>query len=227
MPGPNIYIPKDLPGRIRVVVADDHQMVVEAFARYLSRDFLVVGTAPDGDPLVTLLETRAADCLLLDLGLPGRNGLELIPSVRALQPSLKILVVTMFLDRVLADAAIAVGADGYVPKDAGIDELTLAIQDVISGHRYLSPRLPKTSHHVGLNAAHPALQRLTPRQQQIVIMLGEGRSESEVARALGVSLTAVIYHKNKIMRVLGVTKNASLRVLSVLLHTTIRTPPVV
>jgi DNA-binding NarL/FixJ family response regulator len=227
MPVPSAEIRNGLPARTRLILADDHQMFVEAVASYLSRDFDIVATVGDGDALLKLLRLDLPDCLLLDIALPGRNGLELIPSALTLRPTLKVLVVTMFLDRLLADAAFAAGANGFVPKDASADELTLAVGEVASGRRYISPRVPTISHHVALNAAHRALHGLTPRQQEIVVLLGEGRSQTDVARVLGVGLTTVIFHKHKIMQKLGLTTNASLRQLSVLVRTEIQKPPVV
>jgi DNA-binding NarL/FixJ family response regulator len=193
-------------------------MVVEAFSVALRPRFDVAGVAYDGQRLVALANCCPADCLLLDIALPGQNGLQLVPRVRAAQPEMRILVVTMFLDRAIANAALDAGADGIVPKDAPLAELELAISEVLAGRRYVSPRLPKTSHRVGLQARHQGLERLTPRQQDIVRLFGEGKSETEMARALGVGLSTITFHKHNLMRALGVESDAALKQLCGLLH---------
>lgn len=204
--------------RLSLILADDHRMTVEAFSATLGCDYDIAGVAFDGDELLTLVQRCAADCLLLDLILPGRNGLELIPRVRSLQPAMKILVVTMLIDRPLAEAALSTGASGFVPKDAGIAELKLAIGEVLAGRRYVSPRLPKTSHRVSLEARHPALRALTPRQQEIVLLLGEGKSDREIAYALALSPSTITFHKHHLMRVLGFESDGALMKYAILLR---------
>lgn len=170
----------------------------------------MAAVAYGGDELLRLVSGCQADCLLLDLEMPGRNGLELIPLVRRLQPALKILVVTMFRDRVIAEAAMSEGANGFVPKDASADELRTAVREVLAARRYVSSLLPKSSHRVGLGAQHLGLHRLTPRQQQIVLLLGEGRSTTEVSTTVGLGLSTITFHKHNIMRTLGINTDGGL-----------------
>jgi len=178
-------------------------MVVASFARILARRYTIVGTAFDGAALLELLRSRSADCLMLDIEMPGRNGLQLIPEVLKMQPELKIIMVTMLVDRAVADASLAAGAHGFVPKDAPLEELEHAIAEVLVGATYVSPLVPKSTHRVGLDARHMALHRLTPRQQQIVLLLGEGRSCTEIAKLLHLGPSTVTFHKHNIMRVLA------------------------
>jgi DNA-binding NarL/FixJ family response regulator len=201
-----------------LILADDHRMFAESLAASLARLYEIRGTAFSASELHVLLEHSKADCLLLDLLLPDANGLELIPRTRAMLPQMKILVVTMLLDRVLADAAFAAGAHGFVPKDASMEELTLAISEVLAGRLYRSPRLPKSSHRVGMRARHAAIMNLTPRQQEIVLMLGEGKSELRIAHTLGLSPSTVTFHKQNILRILGLETSAALTRLAVLVR---------
>ncbi len=190
--------------RPRLILADDHRMVVEGLSTSLAHRHEIAGVAYGGDELLALLRSSPADCLLLDIEMSGHNGLQLIPAIRRLQPRLAILVVTMLVDRGLAAAALNAGASGFVPKDAPVCELELAIAEVIAGRQYVSDRVPKTSHRVGIDARHRGLHRLTPRQQQIVLLLGEGRSGSNIARALHVGPSTITFHKHNIMRILGI-----------------------
>jgi DNA-binding NarL/FixJ family response regulator len=167
--------------------------------------------------LLALLARTSADCLLLDLQLPDRSGFDLIPEVLALQPDLKILIVTMFLDRSLADAALAAGARGFVPKDAGLAELTKAISAVLAGKRHVSDRVLNLHRRTNLAAAHPGLHRLTPRQQTVFRLLGEGKREADIARQLDVSPPTITFHKHNIQATLGFDSGVSLTRFAILL----------
>ncbi len=139
------------------------------------------------------------------------------PDLRRLRPDLRIIIVTMHADRRLANACFAAGAHGFLPKDAGRAELLTAISDVLAGRRYLSPRIPKTSHRVGLAAQHLGFERLTPREEEVVLLLGAGRKPIEIAHTLGVSPSTVTFHLQHAVRVLGVTTEGNLVRLAVLL----------
>jgi len=205
-------------GRPRLILVDDHRMVVKGLTSLLERDFDIVATAHGGDDLLALLPAIEADALLLDLELPGRGGYQLIPRIRRLRPSLRILVVTMLVDRTMAEACICAGATGFVPKNAEADELRTAIREVLAGRRYLSPLIPKSSHRIGLEASNPALHRLTRRQEQIVLMLGEGRSGVGIGDELGICPSTVTFHKHNIMRTLGLDSEAELVRYAVLIR---------
>lgn len=196
--------------RARLILADDHHLLVEALRAMLAKSFSVVGVAHEGDALLALLKKTDADCLLLDLGMPGRNGLELLPDIRSLRPELKVLVVTMHLDRSLADAALQAGAHGFMPKDSGLEELETAIHEVLAGHRYLSPRVPPITNRMSLGAAHLGLAQLTPRQHEILSMIGDGKTTAEIAEALGLSARTVGFHRTNIRKALGIDSEAGL-----------------
>ena len=204
--------------RARLVIADDHRMVVQGLEQMLGRRFDIVGVAYAGDELLGLLEGTPADALLLDLSLPGRSGLDVIPDVRALQPDLKILVLTMHADRVLAEAALAAGALGFVPKDAGLEELEFALSQVLAGRRYVSPRVPRSSHRVALDALHASLARLTERQQTILRLLGQGLSSAEIGDKLGLSEATITFHRKRIRTILGLSSEWELTRQAILVH---------
>lgn len=204
--------------RARLILADDHRMVVEGLRAILERQYDIAGVAFGAQELLALLDHRPAECLMLELLIAGGNGLDLIPRIRQLQPTLKILVVTVLIDRVLADAALAAGASGFIPKSGCCDELCIAISEVLAGRRYLSPQVPKTSHRVSLGAKHLGLHRLTPRQQEVVLLMGEGKSATEICKTLDLSQSTITFHKHNIMRVLGVGSDADLVRYSVLVR---------
>ncbi len=203
-------------GPARLIIADDHSLVVEGLKRMLQPAYAIAGVANSGVELLALLASTAADCLLLDLAMPGRNGLDLMPDIRALRPAMKVLVVTMHLDRPLAEAVLHAGAHGFVPKDSGADELHEALRAVLAGERYISPRVPRISHKVGLRALHAGLAQLTPRQQQIMRLLGEGKTSAEIGRALGLTEATIVFHRNNMRKALGITSEWELNRFAIL-----------
>jgi DNA-binding NarL/FixJ family response regulator len=204
--------------RARLVIADDHRLVVQGLEQLLGKRYDIVGVAYAGDELLKLLQRTPADALLLDLSLPGRSGLDILPDIRALQPDLTVLVLTMHADRVLAEASLAAGALGFVPKDAGMEELQLALTEVLAGRRYVSPRVPKSSHRVGLDALHASLARLTERQQTILRLLGQGLTSAEIGDKLGLSENTITFHRKRIRTILGLTSEWELTRQAILVH---------
>ncbi len=204
--------------RARLILADDHRLLVQGLRQMLGRKYDIAGVAYDGESLLELLRTTDADCLLLDLSLPGRSGLEILPEIKALRPALRVLVLTMHVDRTLAEASLASGALGFVPKDSGMEELEQALTEVLAGRRFLSPRVPKTSHRVGLEAAHLSLSRLTTRQQEILRLLGQGKTSAEIGQAVGLTASAITWHRNHIRKALGLSTEWELARFAILVH---------
>ncbi len=193
-----------MPGRKRVFIVDDHHMLVQALRAMLEPHFDIAGEAFSGDQLLERLPAARADALLLDLQMPGRSGLDLLPDLTKSYPKLRILIVTMHVDRVLADAALLAGAHGFIPKDSPVEELVVALNEVLAGRRYVSPNVPRVSNRVSLGASHLGLARLTPRQQQIVQLIGAGKTSEEIAEALGLSVHTIGFHRTNIRRALGI-----------------------
>lgn len=196
--------------RAAVLIADDHPLVSHGLRELLRPTYTVVGTVADGRDVHEAVERTRPDILLLDLSMPHRNGLELIPELVAAFPALRILVVTMHLDRTLADLALQGGAHGFIPKGASSEELNRAIRNVLDGERYVSPQVPKRSHTDGAALADPALDRLTPRQRQILELIGQGRSTGEIGELLSVSPRTIEFHRARIRKTLGVSTEAGL-----------------
>ena len=192
---------KTIPGRPRVLLCDDHHLLLEGMRVMLSNRDDIAGLAHNGAELMLLLGRTDADCLLLDLAMPGRSGIELLPDIRRMRPNLRVLIVTMHMDRILADAAMHAGANGFIPKDSGVDELSEAIDEVLSGKSWMSPRVPAQSSTVV--AGRAPLAELTPRQIEIVQLLGQGKSSGEIAELLGVSDHTITFHRDRIRGVLG------------------------
>lgn len=203
--------------RASVLIADDHPLVSHGLRELLKPSYTVVGTVADGREVHDAVERLNPDVLLLDLSMPHRNGLDLIPELVAAFPALRILVVTMHLDRTLADLALQAGAHGFVPKGASADELTGAIRDVLDGERYVSPKIPRRSFRDGAALEDPSLDRLTPRQRQILDLIGQGKSSSQIAELLSVSPRTIEFHRAQIRKALGVSNEMGLLRFAIML----------
>jgi DNA-binding NarL/FixJ family response regulator len=128
--------------------------------------------------------------------------MDILTELHATQPEIKVVVVTMHVDPVMVDAAVAAGAAGFVPKDAGVDELKAAIHEARAGRRYVSPRVNRRGPR-GNAVGWMGFSQLTPRQQEIVRMLGRGLTSEEIAESLGLTVFTVRFHRRNIIRILG------------------------
>ncbi|HEX9893238.1 MAG TPA: response regulator transcription factor [Gemmatimonadales bacterium] len=192
----------------RLLIADDHEMVSQGLKALLGDTYNIVGAVRDGREVIDAVGRYRPDVLLLDLSLPNRTGIDLIPEIRALHESTRILVVTMHVDAVLAGLAMRLGAHGFVPKDSGVQELNEAIAEVLAGRTYVSPRIPIHTHKGSWGGTHMGFGQLTPRQQAIVRLTGRGRNSEEIAEAIGISVHTVHFHRRNIRRVLGLHSEA-------------------
>jgi DNA-binding NarL/FixJ family response regulator len=205
----------------KLVLCDDHHLVLDGLRRVCERAYEVIGAAATGDELLGILRSQRVDCVLLDLGMPVRNGLELISMIRRRAPDVKILIVTAHNDRRLADASLSAGAHGFVPKVASGDELISAVSEVLAGHTYVSRWIPAVSHSSSLSAKHLALSSLTPRQHEVFLLMGEGKSCAEICGTLGLGASTLTFHKYRIMRTLGIRADADLIRYAVLIRAAI------
>jgi len=208
-----VSLPADEPGarRPRLFLVDDHQLLLEGLRLALQDRYDIVGTANAGAGVVKSCERLKPDAVVLDLSLPDRSGLEIIADLRAELPGVKILVVTMHADRVMADASLQTGAHGFLPKDAGIPELTAALTRILAGGKIVSDRIPKLgSTRPTLADAALGLAQLTPRQRKIVHLIGEGKRSVDIADEIGCSAATVAFHRMGIRKALGLQSEFAL-----------------
>jgi len=204
--------------RTGILIADDHPLVSQGLRAILRPNCDVVGVVHDGRDVVDAVASKKPDLLLLDLSMPHRNGLDLLPELVKGFPNLKVLIVTMHVDRAMADAAIVAGAHGFIPKEASAEELNDAITQVMQGKRYVSPKIPRHTQRDGSAMDDPALDRLTPRHKQILRLIGEGKTSQQIADSLGVSHRTIEFHRASIRRALGITNEVGLLRYAVMLH---------
>lgn len=198
--------------RPRIVLADDHAMLLDAFRRLLEPTCDVVGTVSDGRALLEAAPRLQPDVLVVDISMPLLNGLDACRQLQPRLPQTKWVFLTMNEDPDLAVEAFRSGALGYLLKSSAASELFLAIQKAMRGEPYLTPLLSRGM-PLGVfltRTARPSTNPLTPRQHEVVQLLAEGRPMKEVAVLLGVTPRTVAFHKYSIMKQLGIKSSAEL-----------------
>jgi DNA-binding NarL/FixJ family response regulator len=201
---------KRSPTRHRILLADDHAIVVEALRSLLSESYDVVGVVPDGRALLAEATKLKPDVIVLDVGMPLLNGLDAGERLKQLLPNVKLVFLTMKDDPNLAAAALNLGTVGYVLKHSAASELLKAISEVLCGHSYVTPKLKPENWAVREARAQQFSKGLTPRQREVLQLLAEGRPMKEIADILKVSEKTIMFHKYHIMESFNLKSNAEL-----------------
>jgi DNA-binding NarL/FixJ family response regulator len=198
-------------GHSRIVIADDHFLVAEAFKKLLSGEFDVVATVHDGQSLVIVAERLQPDVIVIDIGMPVLNGLEAGERIKRILPNVKLIYLTINHDPALVVHAMRRGASGYVLKTATASELVAAIHRALDGECYVSPLLAANSENPARSEewGSPRTQ-LTDRQIEVLQLLAEGKSMKETAAILNVRTRTIAFHKYRIMKNLQVQNDAEL-----------------
>ncbi len=198
---------------IRVLVAEEHTIVREGIKQLigLAKDMQVVGEASNGEQLLATLRQVPCDVVLLDISMPGVNGLEAIPRIRALAHAPAILVLSMHDEAQMAARALKIGAAGYATKDSDPALLLAAIRKVASGGRYIDPQLAdRMVFEVGLTDERPAHALLSEREFSVFERLVQGASVNEIAQQLALSNKTISTHKARLMQKMNVSSMADL-----------------
>jgi len=198
--------------RARIVLADDHSLLLGAFKSFLEPEFEVVGTFLDGRTLVENAKGLAPDVIVIDIGMPLMNGLSAGQRLKQDLPTVKLIYLTMNQDPDLAAEAFKLGASGYLLKSSAASELAHAIREALIGRSYVTPLI--TEGMVGsfvqnLKRKKPA-HKLTLRQKEVLQLLAEGRSMKEVAALLNLTPRTVAFHKYTMMEQLNLKTGAEL-----------------
>jgi DNA-binding NarL/FixJ family response regulator len=199
--------------RPRVLLADDHPMVLEGIAKLISEFGEVVGKVEDG--LAVLEEVRQVkpDVVILDISMPGLNGLDLARHLKAHHPGCRILFLTMHADLQYVSEAFESGARGYLLKRSAATELKHAMETVMRGHHYITPLIRQDAWPVmrlSQNGRSTYFKALTPRQREVLQLIAEGHTLKEIAFVLKLSPKTVDFHKSKLMETLGLHTVADL-----------------
>ena len=199
---------------LRFLIADDHAMFAEALRVYLEKTYTVVGLVRDGHAMVAEAIRLRPDVIVADVSMPRLNGLDSARRINVQAPNTKFVFLTMRDDPNLAAAALELGPIGFVLKHSAGQELLKAIDHVLHGKPYLTPKLRAEDWVATKARARQFSTEMTPRQREIVQLCGEGRSMKEIAGLLDMSEKTVEFHKRHIMKAFNLRSNADLVLFS-------------
>lgn len=196
----------------RILLGDDHSLILEGLRGLLSADYEVAGVASDGKTLAEAAARLAPDIVVLDIAMPVLNGIDAAREIRKATPSTRLLFLSMHSSAVYLRRAFEAGASGYVLKSGAAEELLNAIEVVLSGGAYVSPGFGVDLHRLLREHAEDSQAglQLTARQRQILQLIGEGRQNKEIAELLCISVKTVEYHRARLMSQLGARTAAEL-----------------
>jgi DNA-binding NarL/FixJ family response regulator len=194
----------------RLLIADDHAIFAEALRLYLEKTYTVAGMVLDGRAMVSEAIRLQPDLIVVDIGMPLLNGLDAARRIKLQAPNIKFIFLTMHDDPNLAAAALGLGPIGFVLKHSTGQELQKAIDQVLHGKPYLTPKLRAVDWVQTKARARQFFTEMTPRQRDIVQLLAEGRPNKEVASLLDISEKTVEFHKHHLRESFNLSSNADL-----------------
>ena len=198
--------------RPRVLLADDHRLLREAFAQLLEPNCDVVGAVADGRALLAAAPELRPDIVVLDIAMPLLNGLDAARQLKRIMPEVKVIFLTVSEDPDLAAEALRIGASGYLLKNSAAAELHQAIQEVLQGRSYVTPLATRGLVSSLLQSPDPAKKsgELSERQREVLQLLAEGHTMKEIARILKITPRTVAFHKYSMMEERGIKTSAEL-----------------
>jgi len=192
--------------RRTVVIADDHQLMVEGLASLVGPEFEVIGAVSSGWDLLALAATRSPDLALIDVTMPGLSGVETTRKLLAACPRCKVLLISMHAQAEYIREGFRAGASGYVLKRSAASELMEAIREVLKGNVFVSSCIAQDA----LSSLRAPTQELSPRQREVLSLVAEGFSAKEIAERLSITVKTAQFHKASVMSRLGVHTTAEL-----------------
>jgi len=205
----------EAPAKIRVLIADDHAILRDGLRKLLAEeaDIEVVGEAHDGSDTIQRVQELLPDVVLLDIAMPGMNGLAVAKRLRPVAPDAKVLILTMHQEEEYVYETLRMGVSGYVLKDAAAPEFVGAIRAAHRGETYLSPVISKLiirEEGKGTREIRTVSQHLTNREREVCKLLAEGHTVPKIAQLIGISRKTVDVHKTRLMKKLDIHDRAEL-----------------
>lgn len=198
---------------MRILVVDDHAVVREGLKRVLARmeTSVYVGEASTANEALKLVRDANWDCALVDIAMPGKTGLELLKELLREQPDLPVLILSMYPEEQYAVRTLRAGASGYLNKESAAEQLLGAIQTVLRGEKYLSPRMAaQIASTVSSPVSRPPHEELSDREFMVLRLISSGATASDIARRLSLSVKTVSTYRSRILRKLHLDNTAQL-----------------
>jgi DNA-binding NarL/FixJ family response regulator len=203
---------------IKIVIADDHKMFVDGIDSIIKNEktMKVVGRSYDGPGVLSFLEEHEVDIVLLDVNLPGMNGIEVCKSIKSKYPKVKVLAISMFNEESYVTEILNHGASGYILKNTGREELFLAINKVNEGHSYFSKDVTQTimkglmKHRKGSKKSTKLIPKISRREKEVLDLIVKEHTTQEIADKLFISLKTVESHRSSLLAKLNARNSAGL-----------------
>ena len=200
---------------INIILADDHVMVRQGVRMMLETakdEFKVIGEVSNGEELLELAQKTPADVFIVDISMPVLNGTEAVHKLLKIDRKAKVLILSMYDDRVSVEKALKAGAKGFVVKVSRAEELLDAVREVAAGRFYFGGKISKflVQGFLGKHAPKKRDAHLTAKEKEVLQLIAEGYSSKQIAKHFTLSLNTIHVHRNNIMRKLGIHKQAEL-----------------
>ena len=198
---------------IKILIADDHAVVRHGLKQIVTSDsqMTIVGEASNGNELLDLARKTSVDVVVLDINMPGRNGLETLKDLKRDYPSLPVIILSMHPEEQYAVRVLKAGAAGYMNKEAAPDELVAAIKKVYQGGKYISPKIAELlAYHIGSDQQEDPHKSLSDRELQVFYSLAGGKTVSQISEELNLSVKTVSTYRTRILEKMNMTTNAEL-----------------
>ena len=198
---------------IKILVVDDHALVRDGLKRILldTPDMIVADEASNGEEVINKVGNNDYDLVLLDISLPGRDGLDVLKQLKCTNPKVPILILSMYPEEHYAVRSLRAGASGYLTKQSSSDELIGAIRKVAEGRRYITPSLAeKLAFELGADVRKLPHEKLSDREYQVMCMIGSGQTVTEIAETLSLSVRTISTHRAHILNKMEMKNNAQL-----------------
>ena len=198
---------------IKILVVDDHAIVRDGLKRIIvdTPDMVVADEASNGEEVINKVWNNHYDLVLLDISLPGRDGLDVLKQLKCTNPKMPILILSMYPEEHYAVRSLRAGASGYLTKQSSSDELIGAIRKVANGRRYITPSLAeKLAFELGVDVRKLPHEKLSDREYQVMCMFGSGKTVKEIAEILSLSIRTISTHRAHILKKMEMKNNAQL-----------------
>ncbi|MCL6495288.1 MAG: response regulator transcription factor [Ignavibacterium sp.] len=199
--------------KIKILIADDHAIVREGLKQVVAeeKDMIVAGEAENAETIMNLLEKEKWSIVILDINMPGRNGLEILKDIKQLYPDLPVLILSMFSEEQYGIRAIKAGASGYLKKVSAPDELVKAIRKIVNGGKYITETLAdKLADTLGQIKNELPHEKLSDREFEIMCSIAQGKSAEEIADELAISINTFYTYRNRILEKLSMKSNVEI-----------------
>lgn len=198
---------------IKVFIVDDHEIIRQGLKMILKEesDIQVVGEASNGEEALAKIKQTECNIMLLDMNMPGKNGIELLSDIKALRPKMHILVLSIHPEDKFALRTLKSGASGYLCKDTALEELVVAIRKIHAKGRYISTNLAEQlAFNIIPDTDTPAYESLSNREREILVKLAKGEKVKDISAELGLSISTVFTYRLRIFEKLHVSNNVEL-----------------